>query len=141
MRQMQLTIAMALIASCLHAGTAARRPHPVPKVQVSGTYTDIEFNEEGGDLLGMEVKIVPIGGRYQAAVLVSEGSPRPMVLVDVTVAAQEVRFHMPQSRRETDDSWSFRGTVSAGALDGIITYASGVKEHVRLARRCGYWDQ
>jgi hypothetical protein len=48
---------------------------------------------------------------------------------------------MPQSRRETDDSWGFRGTVSAGALDGMITYASGVKEHVRLARRCGYWDK
>jgi len=138
---MQLTIAITLLAACLQAGAAAPRPHALPKVQIAGTYTNLEYNDDGGDLLGIEVKIVPIGDRYQAAVLVSEGSPSPMVLVDVTVAAQEVRFRVPQSRREADDSWNFRGTVTARALNGVITHASGVKEQVKLTRRCGYWDR
>jgi hypothetical protein len=141
MRQMQLTIAITLFATCLPAAAPAPSPRALPKVQVAGTYTNLEYNDEGGDLVGIEVKIVPLGDRYQAAVLVSEGAPSPMMLVDVTVTAQEVRFRVPRSGQEPDDSWSFRGTVTARALNGVITHASGVKEQVKLTRRCGYWDR
>jgi len=34
-------------------------------VRIPGTYSNLEMNEDGGDLLGMEIKIVPIGVRYQ----------------------------------------------------------------------------
>jgi hypothetical protein len=131
---------MGLLAACLQAGAAPPTSHP-PKIQIAGTYTNLEYNEEGGDLLGIEVKIVPVGGRYQAAILVSEGSPSPMALVDVTVKAQEVRFHVPQSGRDSDNSWNFRGTVTSRALSGVVTHASGTEEQVKLTRRCGYWDR
>jgi hypothetical protein len=138
---MQLTIVMTLLVTCFPAVATAPKPHAPRQVEVAGTYSNLEFNDEGGDLLGIEVKIVPLGDRYQAAVLVSEGAPSPMVLVDVTVTAQEVRFRVPRRDQERDDSWNFRGTVTASALNGVIIHASGVKENVKLPRRCGYWDR
>lgn len=99
----------------------------------------LESNEEGGALLGIEIKFVPVaGGRLQAAVLVSEGEPAPMVLVDVRVDGRSISFKVPAN---IDDTWTFQGTISAKALKGTIKYSSGTKEEVTLPRRCGYWDR
>jgi len=111
-------------------------------VKVAGTYSSLEYNEEGGDLLGMEVKIVPVSDdRFQGAILVSEGAPAPMILTDVHVSGRSVTFKVPASNRDVDDAWIFQGTLSEKALKGTVTHSSGAKEQVTLLRRCGYWDR
>ncbi len=107
-----------------------------PTLQVPGTYSNLEFNEEGGDLLGMEVKIVPVGDHFQAAVLISEGEPESMTLVNVIVRGDSVTFNVPGK-----DGWKFSGRMTSKSLDGTVTYASGGVEKVVLLRRCGYWDR
>lgn len=132
-----IAVTLAVFASSVVNIVAA--PAASRDVKVTGTYSNLEYNEEGGDLLGIEIKIVPVaGGRLQAAVLVSEGEPAPLVLVDVRVSGRSISFKIPAN---IDDAWTFQGTISAKALKGTITYSSGTKEEVTLPRRCGYWDR
>lgn len=105
-------------------------------VRVPGTYSNLEFNEEGGDLLGIEIKIVPVDNHFQGAVLISEGEPQPMILVTVNVRGSSVDFDVPGR-----DGWKFSGRLTSKSLSGTITHVSGGLEKVVLLRRCGYWDR
>jgi hypothetical protein len=137
MRVQLMTVTMLLVL-VLSANASAAMPKKAP-VRIAGTYTDLQYNAEGGDLLGMEIKIVPVvGDRMQAVVLVSEGEPAPLVIVDVHVKDHAISFAVPEN---VDQAWSFNGTVTATSLTGTITYASGIRRKVTLPRRCGYWDR
>lgn len=126
---------VSLVATSLAAANAGA-------VRVTGTFSNLHYNNEGDDLLGMEVKIVPVSeGRYQAAILVSDGAPAPMVLADLHVSGRTVTFTVHVTSDGDDDSWNFAGTFSEKALVGTITHASGGTEKVTLPRRCGYWDR
>jgi len=50
-------------------------------LKITGMYSSLEFNQEGGDLLGMEVYLVYGGGEdYFALVQCAEGAPaRPLL--------------------------------------------------------------
>ena len=134
--QLRMMVALGLFAATLAAAAPAKSG--VRPIQVPGTYSNLQYNEEGGDLLGIEIKVVPVvGGRMQAAVLVSEGEPAPLVIADVHVSDNAISFKVPEN---VNESWTFRGVVRLGSLRGTITYASGRKEEVTLQRRCGYWD-
>jgi hypothetical protein len=128
-------VAIMFLATLEVAAAASKRP----TVQTAGTYTNLHFIEEAGDLLGLEIKIVPVAGGYQAAVLRSEGEPQPMVVVDLRVQGTSVAFDV----RGEDGlvEWTFAGTVTARSLSGTISHARGAKEQVVLPRRCGYWDR
>jgi hypothetical protein len=118
--------------------TVAAAGEKKPVVRVAGTYTNLEYHEESGDLVGVEVKIVPVDDGFQAAVLVSEGAPQPLVVVTVSAKGGAVRFDVPG---QNGTSWSFIGTIGAKALTGTITYESGYRQKIVLQRRCGYWDR
>jgi hypothetical protein len=86
-----LTFFPALALMVTLPGMAAPRRHAA--VQLAGTYSNLEYNEEGGDLLGIEIKIVPAPHeRFQAAVLVSEGAPSSLFVVDVKVIRSHSGF-------------------------------------------------
>jgi hypothetical protein len=137
---MRMTLAVALMVLVSATPNAIASPASSRDVKVTGTYSNLEYNEEGGDVLGIEIKIVPAGGRLQGAVLVSEGEPATMVLVDVRVNGRSISFKVPAATN-ADHAWSFQGTISTKALKGTITYSSGMKEELTLPRRCGYWDR
>lgn len=136
--RLQLTLVLVTLLSASNS-PATRTPPARPSAQLAGTYSNLTYNEESGDLLGLEVKIVPVvGERYQAAVLTSNGEPQPMHVVEVHVSGGTVSFAV---REDDATSWSFRGTVSAQSLKGTITHSLGGREAVTLRRRCGYWDR
>jgi hypothetical protein len=136
--QLQLKIVVTVFL-VLTAGDGVKRgsnSKAVP-VKIAGTYTNVHYIEEAGDLLGMEIKIIPLGERYQAAVFVCEGSVGPMRVVDLRVRGTTIAFDVRESE---DAAWSFAGTVSAKSLKGIVTHSLGGRESVTLQRKCGYWD-
>jgi hypothetical protein len=126
----------------LVAGTtaAARGLTRAAAARPTGTFTNLTFDEEAGDLLGLEIKIVPSSSGFQAAVLVSEGAPSRMVIVDVTVSGRSVSFKVPAQSTAGGTDWRFDGSIDEETLKGKITHATGAKEDVILARRCGYWE-
>jgi hypothetical protein len=129
-----------VLATLLILGVATAALAAAPRltaVRIAGTYSDLRYNDESGDLLGMEVKIVPVaGGRWQAAILVSEGEPAPLVVIDVQANGRTISFQVPG-----EGGWSFRGTIAAKSLKGVITYGNGTTKSVTLPRGCGYWDR
>jgi hypothetical protein len=135
--QLHLNVVLAALVLLMPAAGPSTKATPA-KVKIAGTYTNVYYNEEAGDLLGMEIKIIPPSEEeHQAVVFVCEGSIGPMRLADVRVRGTNVSFEV----RESDEaSWSFVGTVSAKSLKGTITHSSGGRQTVTLQRRCGYWD-
>lgn len=135
--QLRNALVMILILSlCTHIHAAALSSQVV---RIAGTYSDLRYNEESGDLIGMEVKLVPVvGERLQAVIVVSEGEPAPLVVVNVQRKERTVSFRVSGNG---DAGWSFQGIVSLTSLKGTVTYGNGVRRTVTLRRGCGYWDR
>lgn len=103
------------------------------KVRVTGTFSDMYYNTEGGDLLGTEVRIVRGKSGYQATVQVAQGSPADVVVVNVWTSGDSVRFVLPDSER-------FVGRVTSKFLRGQFLKTGGPPQVVKLARGRSYWD-
>jgi len=134
MRRMRVVVQLSVVILSLASIDACAQP---AAVRIPGTYSNLAMNEDGGDLLGVEIKIVPIGERYQGAVFLSEGEPQPMTIVEVRVRGTSVEFDVPGKQKT---GWKFSGQITGKSLTGTIRYASGGVEKVVLPRRCGYWD-
>src|SRR5882762_7050239 len=77
--------------------------------KITGTYTNMYYNKEGGDVLGQELKIVVTqGGEYQGALQFAEGEPEDLIVVDIKVVGNKISFSVP----DTDpNACQFSGTL------------------------------
>ena len=94
---MATTYARALLAACLLLAVAASVAAQ-SEVRPTGTFSNLHFHAEGGDLLGTEVKIVLTRNGYQAALQIAEGGPSEIMVADVTVQHKTIRFSIPVYR-------------------------------------------
>ncbi len=109
---------------------------PARTLKVSRIYSDLSYNVEGGDLLGMEVLIVPAEGdaRWNAFVQIAEGGAPYCVLVPLTVDGNKIKFTLPP--RGSNKGLSFAGTISAGEMN--LRVPDGPDEHLRRGK--SYWQ-
>lgn len=127
-----LAVLLGFLAS---EGTAQKKPH------ITGFFTNMEYLEEAGDVVGMEVWIVYGGGRYWATVQVAQGTPDPPIVVPATVNGPVVSFSVQESTFNTDgspaqgDAVEFKGTVTATGIVG-----SFANQRIRLRRGNSYWQ-
>ena len=105
--------------------------------RIAGTYSNLHYIEEAGDLLGEEIKIVPGSPDYQGAFQVAQGAPEKLIVVDVKVEGPKIRFTIPDSSSYAGE---FTGKVENAVLKGQFKFKSGVSEKVELPRGKGYWD-
>ena len=102
---------------------------------VSGVYTDLEYNQEGGDLLGMELLIIPSDPTgYRAFVQIAEGGPPFAVIVPLLVDGSHVEFTLPAGSAYSGDH--FVGTLSSTKL--VLHSPRGKDE--TLNRGKSYWQ-
>ena len=131
-RLLLICVAISALATEGRAGTPA-------SLRVTGTFSNVRYHEETGDVTGLEIRIVAVAGRrLQAIIQLFEGEPSEVRVVDLKRNGLRVSFPLP-------DLWSsedgrFEGTVSKTKLSGTITYATGVKEQLELKRSKSYWD-
>lgn len=123
---------IALLA-CMQVACAA-----ADSTQVPGTYSSLTYNEEGGDLLGYEVRMIPTNQGIRAVVQVAEGDAGRIHIVDVVEAAGEVSFEIPLA---SGMHGNFNGKVTSNGLEGEITYPSGEHESLLLKRAISYWER
>jgi hypothetical protein len=126
-----------LLASALMlvAGT----PTSQLSTKITGTYTNMYFNQEGGDLLGEELRIVAVPGGYQGTFQVAEGVPESLVLVDVKTNGTNITFSVPTGYLE---SGAFAGTIQNGVIKGSFLRPDGsAGSAITLQRGKSYWDQ
>ncbi len=126
MKILRLVTAFLLFAvACLvHAGDATR---------LTGVFSNLEYIEEAGDLVGWEVIIVFGGDRHYAIVQDAEGSPSPPEVVALTVSGTKISFTL-------EDGSTFSGVISKRGIKGSFKHQLGGTEDVALKRGKSYWQ-
>jgi hypothetical protein len=119
--------AVAVFPICATAGN---------KTKLTGTFSNLFYNQESGDLGGVEVKIVYTRNGYQAAIQFSEGTPSKLVVAEIKFKGHEVYFKVP----ETIYEGHFEGQISNDSLKGIFKFTGGGDWEVDLPRKASYWD-
>ena len=122
------TIAL-LLCACVAIGNAENAPRP------TGTFTDMRYHRESGDVLGTEVSIVYSRQGYYAVYQSSEGEPGVPVVVPAKVEGTSLQFDVPAA---TDSRGRFTGTFDAAGLTGTF---AGSQERVDLKRSASYWSR
>jgi hypothetical protein len=105
--------------------------------RITGTYTNMHYVAEAGDVIGYEIKIVFTGDRFQAALQIAEGVPGELVVVDVQSDNANITFSIPD---RYSYAGQFRGTIENGVLKGEFLFKNGGSEKVELRRGKSYWD-
>ena len=129
---MRMQVIAAFVALLLTNGVV----HSQPAVKLTGTFSDMRFSKEGGDVVGHELRIVFTRAGYQGTYQVAEGSPSDLMLVSVTFKGNTITFSSPSG----DYVGSFIGVIDSGGITGTFKYSSGAEEKLKLDRRKGYWD-
>lgn len=106
------------------------------KTKRTGTFSNLTYNQESGDLGGVEIRIVYTREGYQAAIQFSEGSPSKLIVTDVQFKGDNVYFNVP----ETIYEGSFEGQISNERLKGLFKFRGGGDWPADLPRKGSYWD-
>ena len=134
-RRAFLALALGASGVVISGGTSAQS-----KPRVTGTFSNLVYTAEGGDLLGVEIKIVPTRRGFQGALQIAEGGPSEIMVVDVRVQGEQLEFTIPESYRPYGGG-SFKGKVNANGIVGRFVFNGNAQEEARLVRRPGYWDR
>jgi hypothetical protein len=133
MRSAYLFLASLVLMSSVSWAAAPAKP-----LKVFGIYSDLTFNGEGGDLLGMDVLIVPAEAtadlRWRAFVQIAEGGAPYCAVVFITVIGSKIEFTLPPG--DIYGGMRFAGTISNDEIR-LLT-PSGQVEHLRRGK--SYWQ-
>ena len=106
--------------------------------QIAGIYTDMRYVAEAGDLLGIEIFIVPSEGAQQYVAFVQEAEGVPTEPVVVPVIQKNGRISI--AAKFNGANWKFDGTITKMAFDGTLTIDAGKPERIHLRRKKSYWE-
>jgi hypothetical protein len=123
-------LCLMLLALAVSSSSAAVSKQPKP----TGMFSDMQYNDEGGDLLGTEVFITYAHDGYFVIYQSSEGEPITPVVVPATISGTSITFVVPKT---ADPRGSFSGTIGSKELTGSF---SGSKEIIHLKRKASYWQ-
>jgi hypothetical protein len=127
LRAMLITPAFIASVACAQQAVSQR-----PKI--TGMYSDMSYNSEGGDILGIEVFLVYSRDGYRVIYQSSEGEPASPIVIPAKVKGNSISFSLPSS---TDPRGDFTGIVEPTEMVGTF---SGNGETVHLPRRSSYWQ-
>jgi hypothetical protein len=118
-------------------------------IDVRGTFTNLRYSRESGDLLGAEIKIVPVtlrdGGpgqhepTFQGALQIAEGEPSEIMVVRIRLDGSKISFEIPKPY-PLYGGGTFAGSVEGTVIVGRFTFRGAVGDEVRLRRGRGYWE-
>ena len=104
-----------------------------PKVHIPGIYSSLDFNDEAGDLNGMEVFIF-FAGEHMVLYQESVGEPVAPSLVKAKVNGDSIQFTVPGIG---GGKRTFKGTITKSHLIGRFV---GSNETIKLPRKNSYWQ-
>jgi hypothetical protein len=112
--------------------------HAQQSSRVTGTYTNMYYNREGGDVLGEELKIVLTQGeQYEGALQFAEGEPEHLIVVGIEFTGNRISFSIPDADAHAG---RFSGILDNGAIRGQFKFNRGGVEDVVLKKGKSYWD-
>lgn len=129
---MRLSTTLMLFSLVAVSGVA----YAAQSVRFTGTFSDMHYSQESGDLIGHELSIVFTNAGYEGTYQVAEGEPSKLMLVEIVFHGDRISFSVPTGTY----AGSFTGIIKLKGIAGTFTYKSGAKEKVDLPRRKSYWD-
>jgi hypothetical protein len=111
-------------------------PRTESELRVTGTYSDMHYIEEAGDLVGTEIKIVFTASKLDA-LQIAQGPPGELTVADVVAKGNSIQFVIPD---ENMYAGSFTGTLTNGWLRGKFRFKACAEERVALRPGKSYWD-
>ena len=108
-----------------------------------GIYSSLEYHEESGDLVGVEIYVIPAGAGYWVVFQESQGEPAAPVLAPAEVGGDVITFDLP----DTGSGYAGRFTgkfLEDGQLVGGFnnsTIAPDGSELFSLRYGPGYWQR
>lgn len=113
------------IAACAAAGASV------------GTYSTLAYNEESGDLSGLEVTLVPADGGLVASVQIAEDGINELHLAKVKESASGMQFSV-----RLDDGSAVDFSMKCAPKSCSGEYAWGkAKVKFALPKSNGYWNK
>lgn len=103
----------------------------------TGTYTNLEYHQESGDLLGIEMRVVFTRKGYQASLQIAEGGISELIIVKLNLKKQALNFEIDSPALYKG---IFNGVITEDNLKGLLKYSSGGELEFNLPRRKSYWD-
>jgi len=103
------------------------------QTKVTGIFSDLNYVEEAGDLIGMEVFIF-FAGEPRVLYQESAGEPMEPSLVKARIQGDSIEFTVPQLG---GGHRTFKGRITKTHLIGKFT---GSRETIKLPRRSSYWQ-
>ena len=105
--------------------------------RITGTYTNMHYNHEGGDVLGEELRIAYTSKGYEGTLQFAQGVPGELILVEITQKGKKIAFDIPPKHPEEG---SFNGTIERDTLEGQFMFKSGGTQNVQLKKGKSCWD-
>ena len=102
--------------------------------KITGIYSNMSYNREGGDILGMEVFLVYSHDGYRVVYQSSEDEPSSPMVIPAKVEGNAISFLIPSG---TDPRGNFIGKIEPTEMVGTF---SGNGQTVHLPRRASYWQ-
>jgi hypothetical protein len=106
-------------------------------IQYTGTFSSIEYNQEGGDLLGVEIRIVYTRNGYQSTLQIAEGGVSELIIVKPLIENNRIKFtiHEPKLYEGV-----FIGIINSKKIKGVLKYKDGGELEINIPRKKSYWD-
>ncbi len=104
------------------------------KLKVTGIYSNLRYIQEGGDLLGMELLVVPSEAGYTGFVQIAEGGAPYTAVVPVVATGSRISFTLPSDGAY--GAMKFDGELKGASL--VIKSPEGANE--TLMRGKSYWQ-
>jgi len=108
------------------------------QLRLTGMYSSLAYNSEGGDLVGYEIRIVPTNQGNKAVVQVAEGDAGRIYVVDVTGDDKDLYFDIPLA---SGVRGKFHGHVGDEGLEGAISFPGQLVENVTIRKSTSYWEK
>jgi hypothetical protein len=102
----------------------------------------MHYVPEAGDLVGMEVWIISVGGDYFATVEIAEGVPTVPIVVPAEVSGSRVKFTIRYSNADQngkalpDSVTVYEGSVTKAGFSGKVLNGG----QFSLRRKSSYWQ-
>jgi hypothetical protein len=111
------------------------------KETITGVYSNMVYNSEGGDILGIEISIVRVQGGYAVVFQDAEGGPKLPVVVPAIVRNEIISFELPE---RDGYAGKFVGKIKGGKFYGKFpdgSVGADNKPDFTLQRGVSYWQK
>lgn len=110
---------------------------PVPAAPLPGMYSSLTGSQRSGDVVGMELFVVPGGSGLHGVLQGSEGAPGVPVVVPLQSSGNVIRFSIPPNCSCALPAGDYTAELSRA---GAKVRGPGQFGERQLARTASYWQ-